>query len=77
MGKSSEEYRVTFKPLTLAVSTFEHGTRYKLIFKRGKKRNETAEKESEEPKYGGTTTTIDFSSESCYSDCSGFFREKD
>jgi hypothetical protein len=34
MGKDSEVYRVTFKPLFLAVTTFEPGTKYKLIFKR-------------------------------------------
>ena len=44
IGKGSEEYRVTFKPLVLAVSMFEHGTKYKLIFKRGTKKNETAER---------------------------------
>jgi hypothetical protein len=77
LGKGSEEYRVTFKPLVLAVSMFEHGTKYKLIFKRGTKKNETSEKQSQQPKYGGTLNLIDFSNEDTYSDCSGFFKEKD
>jgi len=77
LGKGSEEYRVTFKPLVLAVSMFEPETRYKLIFKRGTKKNETHERESQEPKYGGTLNLIDFSNEDTYSDCSGFFKEKD
>jgi hypothetical protein len=47
IGKGSDEYRVTFKPLVLAVSMFEPGSRYKLIFKRGTKRNETKERESQ------------------------------
>ncbi len=77
LGKGSEEYRVTFKPLVLAVSNFEQGTKFKLIFKRGNKRNETQELESQQPKYGGTLNLIDFSSQQTYSDCSGFFKEKD
>ncbi len=76
MGKDSEEYRVTFKPLFLAVS-FEPGTKYKLIFKRGKKWNETEERESRQPKYSGTLSHIDFSDQEPYSDCSGFFKDKD
>ncbi len=77
MGKDSEEYRVTFKPLFLAVTTFEPGTKYKLIFKRGNKRNETQERESRQPKYGGSLSLIDFSDQEPYSDCSGFFKDKD
>jgi hypothetical protein len=77
VGKGSEEYRVTFKPLSLAVTSFEPGTKYKLIFKRGNKRNETQELESRQPKYGGTLCLIDYTNQEPYSDCSGFFKEKD
>ena len=47
IGKGSEEYRVTFKPLVLAVSMFEHGTKYRLVFKRGTKKNDTNALESQ------------------------------
>ena len=77
MGKDSEEYRVTFKPLFLAVTQSEAGLKYKLIFKRGNKRNETEQLESRQPKYGGTLSLIDFSNQEPYSDCSGFFKQKD
>ena len=77
IGKGSEEYRVTFKPIVLAVTNVNPGNKYQLIFKRGNKRNETEQQEPQQPKYGGTLNLIDFSNQPPYSDCSGFFKEKD
>jgi len=77
LGKSSDEYYVTFKPLSLSVSTFEEGTEFQLIFKRGNKRNVYKKMKASPSKHGGNLQTINFNENEEYSEKSGFFKEKD
>ena len=77
LGKSSDEYIVTFKPLSLSVSNFEKDTEFQLIFKRGNKRNVYKKVKASEPKHGGNLQTIKFDEKEEYSEKSGFFKEKD
>ena len=77
IGKSSEEYFVSFRPIELKVSVFEEGTQFRLIFKRGNKRNETEKYMPTPSKHGGNMQTIEFKNELPYCDKSGFYKEKD
>ena len=76
LGKTSEEYMLTFKPIELKVSVFEDGTQFRLIFKRGEKRNET-NKYTAVNAHGGNMQTIEFKYDPEYSGRCFFYKEKD
>ena len=76
LGKTSEDYYVSFKPIELKVSVFEDGTEFRLIFKRGEKRNESKRYMAKNSVHGGNMQTIEFN-ESEFSGKCVFYREKD
>jgi hypothetical protein len=53
LGKSSENFCVTFQPIELKVNVFDPDTQFVLIFKRGPKRETTRKYTAAPPKYGG------------------------
>lgn len=76
LGKTSEEYWLVFRPIELKVSVFEDGTQFRLIFKRGDKRNES-QKYTASNVHGGNMQTIEFKNDMEYSGRCQFYREKD
>ena len=76
LGKTSEDYYVSFRPVELKVSVFEEGTEFRLIFKRGDKRNESKKYAAKNSVHGGNMQTIEFSEFEYCGKCV-FYREKD
>ena len=76
IGKTSENYRVTFKPLELKVNVFDPDTEYQLVFKRGPQKDPTKRYKAITPKPGMHMQTVEFDGEE-FSRVSGFYREKD
>ena len=76
LGKATEDFYVTFRPVELKVSVFEDGTEFRLIFKRGEKRNESKKYMAKNSVHGGNMQTIEFNESEFTGKCV-FYREKD
>ncbi len=76
LGKTSENYRVSFRPLELKVNVFEAESEYQLAFKRGPQKDVTKRYKPTAPKAGVHMQTVEFEGE-LFSRVSGFYKEKD
>lgn len=74
IGKTAENFRVTFLPLELKVNVYDPSTEFVLVFKRGPQKDPTRRYKATNMTKGVSMQTVEFGQEE-FSRVSGFYLE--